>query len=190
VHSSTSFSSHIIPTFVITLGLLSMFQPAIPGADEQQDEGSYFQLDFSQLPFSHRRYKRSLESVLDSQRLPLGPCDRARAEGIFDRVLQASTPTDGALARFDAVDLLRFSLQYNPDEQGRDNFLSYMLRNYDDTKDDNSNPDLLEPFSRVLDRLDLTVSMWSPKPPEWVAGRTMELARHLLDFFFLPRKFC
>ena len=159
--------------------------------EEQQYEGSYLQLDLGQLPFTpHHHHQRSLESVLDFQHLPLETRDRARAEEIFDRVLQASTPIGGALASFDAVNLLRLSFQYNPSEEGRDNFLSYILRNYDDAKDNTGNPDSLTPFSRVLDRLDRTVSMWPPEPPEWVAARTAELANLLLNFFFLPRESC
>ncbi|KAH0537051.1 hypothetical protein FGG08_006121 [Glutinoglossum americanum] len=149
----------------------------------QPSEGSFFQLDKIP-PSPHHRHQRSLESVLDFKHIPLTAPERTRAEKIFHRCLEASAPiTDGPLP-FNGVKLLKFSLQYNPSEQGIDNFLNYTLRNYDE----DPNPDPGLPFSQVLDHLDQTLSTWSSPPPEWVASRTAELADLLMNSFFLPLK--
>ncbi|KAH0562537.1 hypothetical protein GP486_002777, partial [Trichoglossum hirsutum] len=170
--------------------------PRLAGASEaeQHSQGSYFQVDLGQIPLvppsARHRHRRSLESVIDFSHTPLTSNERKRAEDIFSRVIEVSSPIVDPPPPFDVTGLLRLSLRLNPSRRGRDNFLNYTLRQYDDVGDDTDCPSLSSssPFSQVLDRLDQMISMWSCPPPEWVTNRTVELANLLLYFFFLPFK--
>jgi hypothetical protein len=164
-----------------------MPQSAGASEGEQRPQESYFQLDIGQIPLvppsARHRHQRSLESVIDFSHTPLTPHERKRAELMFSRILEASIPTVDSSLPFDTVGLLRLSLQHNPSQKGRDNFLNYVLRQYDQTGEDTN---LCPPVSQVLDRLDRAISTWPSPPPEWVTSRTAELASLLLYFFFLP----
>ncbi|KAI9781830.1 MAG: hypothetical protein M1839_005622 [Geoglossum umbratile] len=134
-----------------------MSQTAEPSKDERSSRGLFLQLDLGHMPnvplsTRHRR-QRSLEMILNFNHVDLTPAERERAVEIFNQVLKASAPVADPPPPYDAVNLLRLSLEENPSERGKDNFLNYMLRNYDHTEDDTD----LQPFSQVLDRLEQTV---------------------------------
>jgi hypothetical protein len=159
---------------------------------EQHSQSSYFQVDLEQIPSvppsARHRHQRSLESVIDFSHTPLMSNEGKRAEDIFSRVIEVSSPIVDPPPPFDMAGLLRLLLRLNPSGRGRNNFLNYTLRQYDDVGDDTDCPSLSSssPFSQVLDRLDQTIFMWSCLPPEWVTNCTVELANLLLYFFFLP----
>ncbi|KAI9774096.1 MAG: hypothetical protein M1840_005189 [Geoglossum simile] len=129
------------------------------------------------------RHQRSLEQILDFEHRPLDAAERLRAEQIFSRILAVSATAIDGSSPFDPVCLLQLSLEKNPSERGKDNFLNYVLRNYDDGPGDDLS---VVPFLQVLDRLDGEVTRWLSSPPSWVGERTTELAYYLVHFFFLP----
>jgi hypothetical protein len=157
-----------------------MSQPAQTGFRQ----GS-FPLGHAVPAVTHHRHQKSLEQVLDFEHRPLDASERLRAERIFSQILAVSASAIVCSPHFDPVCLLRLSLEKNPSERGKDNFLNYILRNYDDGPGDDPTP-----FLQVLDRLDREVSRWLLSPPSWVGERTTELANYLVHFFFLPCERC
>ncbi|KAH0541374.1 hypothetical protein FGG08_004138 [Glutinoglossum americanum] len=143
-----------------------------------------FSLGHTVPPLIHLRRQQSLELILNLEHCPLDAPERVRAERIFSGILTASAQTASTPSSFDHICLLRLSLEQNPSESGKDNFLNYVLRNYDDTESD---PEPA-PFLQVLDRLDQNIPQWMSSPPPWVVELTMSLANYLVHNFFLPLK--
>ena len=138
-------------------------------------------------PVPHIHRQQSLESVLDFNYSLPSILERARAEPIFSQVLESLNPTSFTSMGFDPILLLRLSLEHSPSEEGRANFLNFILRNYDEDAGNTIDPIT---FTQVLDRLEVIVPTWSPSLPPWVEERTKDLANHLVHFFFLPSRFC
>ena len=135
----------------------------------------------------HFHCQQSLELTLNFEHRSLSALERSRAETIFFQVLEPPLDlTSFTSLHFNPILLLRLSLEQNPSEQGKENFLTFILRNYYEESRNSLDP---VSFIQVLDRLEQTVSTWSPSPPPWVGERTVELANHLVYFFFLPCKF-
>ncbi|KAI9770397.1 MAG: hypothetical protein M1840_003283 [Geoglossum simile] len=105
------------------------------------------------------------------------------SKAIFFQVLEPLDPTSFTSLNFNPILLLRLSLEHNPSEQGKENFLTFILRNYYEESGNSLDP---VSFTQVLDCLEQSVPTWSPSSPPWVQKRTMELANHLVYFFFLP----
>ncbi|KAH0548328.1 hypothetical protein GP486_007985 [Trichoglossum hirsutum] len=166
-----------------------MSQPTVPSEDERSRSGLLLQMDIEHKKpvvssSTGHRHQGSLETIVDFNHVPLTSSERTRGENIFDRILKVSAPAADSTLPFDTTKLLRISLEEIPSEQGKDNFLNYVLRNHDPMEDDT------EPrhFSQVLDSLEQVVPESSSQPPEWVASRSAELAKLLVYFFFLPLK--
>ncbi|KAI9768462.1 MAG: hypothetical protein M1840_004871 [Geoglossum simile] len=121
-------------------------------------------------PVPHFHRQQSLESVLNFNYSLLSILERARAEPIFSQVLESLNPTSFTSMGFDPILLLRLSLEHNPSEEGRANFLNFILRNYDEDAGNTIDPIT---FTQVLDRLEQrAVRGWAVKTPQPTAHLT------------------
>ncbi|KAH0536836.1 hypothetical protein FGG08_006334 [Glutinoglossum americanum] len=144
-----------------------MSQPTATDKDNRSRQGSLFQIHGIKhtstiSPTEHYR-QRSPENTISLHHASLTPPKRMRGESISEQTLKASPAVSDRPSPFDAVKLLRLSLEENPNREGKDNLLNYVLSCYDylgDNVDPRDDTDSC-PFPQVLDRLDQKIPMWS-----------------------------
>ncbi|KAI9768752.1 MAG: hypothetical protein M1839_003967 [Geoglossum umbratile] len=132
-----------------------------------------------QIPAPKHRRQSSLESVIDFSHTPLTDNERMRADIVFRRILEeaASAPATNPHSPLNTTKLLEITYQEIPSQEGKDNFLKYVLQNYVSLENDGELPQFLQ----VLDSLERS----PPRPPEW-ESTSADLAHLLLYKFLLP----
>lgn len=138
------------------------------------------------------RHQVSLESVIDLLATPpLSSDERTEARSIFEHIIKhyESYERSNTLTpprKYKRERLLQLVYDHAISDHGRDNILRYFLLSMTTTADES--PSNSQDFSHVLASLtDFKDRNTSEK--DKVVQRVQELADHLVDGFFLPRKF-
>lgn len=137
------------------------------------------------------RHQVSLESVIDPLATPpLSSYDRARSQLIFQHIVQYCESYEllniiTSTRQYKRGRLLQLVYDHVISDHGRDNILRYFLSTMTAIPEENSPNN--QDFSHVLSSLS-DFKDRNTLEKDGIVQRVQELADHLVDSFFLPRK--